>query len=62
MNTQEIIGLPQNVTEGKLMESGYHLRIMEQDGQYLIGTCDYWPNRINVAIEKGVVKKVLGVG
>ena len=38
------------------------LRVMKLNGEELIGTADYVPNRINVAVENGVVTEILGNG
>lgn len=42
--------------------SGYRLRVVRIDGQPLITTCDYVPDRINVVIENDIVVDLMGYG
>ena len=41
---------------------GYIIRVMEKDGQGLIGTCDYDDFRINVSVKDEKITSILGIG
>ena len=47
----------------KLLEPiGWYVRPTRIDGKGLVGTADCKANRINVAIEKGIIVKITGIG
>lgn len=43
-------------------DSVFIVRVMRKNGHNCIGTCDYNPNRVNVAIENGVIKSIISIG
>lgn len=57
-----IIGKTEAEAEQILTQEGKKMRVANRDGQYYLMTMDYWADRINVAIERGKVIKVVGVG
>lgn len=61
-NEASLLGQNLNTAVGLANIDGFTLRTMKLNGQELIGTCDFRPNRINVAIENDVVTEILGRG
>ena len=51
---KSLIGLA--LDEAKKLVASNKLRIMETGGEVLMGTMDFCEDRINVAVENGVVK------
>jgi hypothetical protein len=45
-----------------LARSGYRMRVTRLDGKGCVVTCDYCRDRVNVAVENGVVTEVRGYG
>lgn len=43
-------------------ENGYTLRVVRLDGLPCIGTRDFRRDRVNVAVQDGVVVEVTGIG
>jgi hypothetical protein len=52
------------VDEAKeILERGqYEMRIVSEDGEDFMGTMDWKPNRVNVAVVKNLVKSVVSLG
>lgn len=42
--------------------TGWSVRVMKQDGKNCIGTCDWNPGRINVAVVEGKITEIIGLG
>jgi hypothetical protein len=42
--------------------TGWSVRVMKQDGENCIGTCDWNPGRINVAVVEGKITEIIGIG
>jgi nucleoside-triphosphatase THEP1 len=42
--------------------TGWSIRVMKQDGKDCVGTCDYNPGRLNVAVDNGKITEILGFG
>jgi hypothetical protein len=61
-NPLDIVGKP--VAEANIVceAGGYTMRVMEEDGEALVGTCDLRSNRINVAVANGNVIRLQGIG
>lgn len=58
---ENLIGL--TVTEADaLLAPDNFVRVIKEDGEPLIGTCDYLPERINVATESGKISAIEGEG
>jgi hypothetical protein len=55
MNEEDLIGLSTEAAIELLKSNGFKARIMEEDGQVFIGTCDYCLDRFNLNIVKGIV-------
>lgn len=55
-----IIGKKESELDGKIY--GYRLRTVKENDEYLITTCEYDPNRINVEVENGKIKDVAYIG
>jgi hypothetical protein len=45
-----------------LEKLGLTMRVMQRDGQHLVGTCDLRSNRISVAVTDNKVTSILGCG
>lgn len=48
--------------QAEAIRCGWTVRVVENDGKSLIGTCDYRPNRINVSVACGIVTEVCSTG
>jgi len=46
----------------KRLPVGFSVRVTEEDGESLFGTCDWQPNRVNVSVTQGKVIGFLGMG
>ena len=49
------IGRPAEEVQKEFKEKNQVVRIASQDGEAMAITADYRPNRLNVAVEKGVI-------
>jgi hypothetical protein len=56
------IGCAVEVVSEKAKKLGWSIRVMKSDGKNCIGTCDYNPGRINIAVVDGIVTDILSVG
>lgn len=50
-----IVGLPVANAAEIAKEGGYRIRVMCENGEHLIGTCDYDTSRINVSTQDGII-------
>lgn len=50
-----LVGLSEKVAERLSEQQGCGFRILERDGESMIGTADYRPDRVNVAVRDGKV-------
>lgn len=60
--SDSIIGLDIVDAEYMAKKKGLLIRPMCVDGQELLGTCDYRPNRLNIEVNDGKVSAVVSVG
>ena len=60
-NANELIGLKLDEAEAQAKSRGCSVRVVEEDGEPLVGTSDLRPDRINVAIADGKVARIDGV-
>ncbi len=60
--TQSILNKSSEEAEIILNEFDMSLRVMEEDGESLFGTCDYDESRVNVAVTNNIVVEVFNVG
>ena len=58
----KIIGLHLEDARNISTETGFTLRVMQKDGEHLIGTMDFRTDRINIAVERNTVAAILNVG
>lgn len=58
----KIVGMDLPDAESLAEESGHKIRVMMRDKSCLVGTCDYLPQRINVAVEEGKISSIIGTG
>lgn len=58
----EYIGQPLASFEAAAVKAGWTVRVMQDGPKHNIGTCDFRPNRINVAIANGLLTKLISVG
>ena len=56
------IGQSLSAVRAEARRKGWRVRVVFVDGRACIGTCDYVPERINVAVERGVVTEIRGLG
>lgn len=59
---QQYVGQPLTAMVEGCKAAGWTVRVTRRDGQSMIGTCGYRPNRINVAVENEVVTVIGGIG
>ena len=52
---QELIGMSEEVAEKCALDAGYTWRVTERDGEMFALTMDYYPTRINVVVDKGLI-------
>jgi len=55
MWAQELIGMSEEAAEKCAVDAGYTWRVTERDGEMFAMTMDYYPTRINVVVENGLV-------
>jgi len=58
----QIVGLKIEEAHTISQEAGFTIRVMREDGESRVGTCDYRLNRINVATQQGEIIEILNVG
>ncbi len=46
----------------KTAQSLYNIRIVKQDGESFFTTLEYYPDRINVEVVKGVIVDIVSLG
>ena len=49
------IGLTIHEAKVRLATEDKSYRVMHEDGQSFVGTCDYQPDRVNFSVENGIV-------
>lgn len=54
----DLVGLSVEAAEAR----GHTVRVTSEDGVGLFGTCDFLPDRVNVAVVDGVISQVLDFG
>ena len=59
---QGLIGLTPEVAAKVCEANGYRLRVRTRDGQGMVGTADFRQDRINVAVDKGIITAIKGLG
>jgi len=57
-----LVGLDEAAATALAEENGWVVRVVRLDGEDLAATMDYVTNRVNVAIENGVVTEVISIG
>lgn len=62
--TEEMTGMNLSEASQFAQSKNYTVRVMEKDGESLMGTMDLNPNRINVAVEgeNEVVTRIMSIG
>jgi hypothetical protein len=58
INVTEYIGLTLEAAKAKAKENGLQSRVRVLNGQPMIGTADWKPERLNFFVEDGIVEKV----
>ncbi len=58
----EIIGLTPPAASDVLVNRGFSVRVVSEDGDSFMVTSDWRPERINVAVEKGVITGIVSRG
>lgn len=51
----QLIGMEEADAVALLTEQNRRFRIGSVDDESFFGTCDYWPNRVTLAIQDGLV-------
>lgn len=59
---KERIGANFEEFKADAQKAGWTVRAMCVDGKEMVGLCDFRPNRINVAVAKGLISEVRGIG
>lgn len=62
INTDGLIGMTIEEASAAAIDRGLTLRVMRQDGEDLMGTADFRPNRVNVEVTEGRVTAILNLG
>lgn len=52
----EFVGMKKAAAIKAIQGQGKTARVMGEDGQNFVGTCDFQPDRVNLIIEKDIVK------
>ena len=52
-----VVGLTVSQATSKLALYNKTIRILEQDNNYFMGSCDYQPDRVNVAVVGNIITK-----
>lgn len=52
---KQVIGLTKDKASDKIKRAGLKCRILREDGESYMGTCDARPDRVNLALEGGIV-------
>ena len=55
-----IVGMTEAEARAVMESAGYTLRVLENNGQLMVGTTEMRTNRYNVAIRDGIVIRVMG--
>ena len=58
MNDQELIGMEKQAAIDLLEKNGIEWRILSEDGEVFLGTCDWNPLRRTLSIQDGKVISV----
>lgn len=58
----QLIGLTEAEAEAVASDLGASLRVLEKDGKRFMHSCEWQPNRVNVALSAGVIIDILGIG
>lgn len=58
----DLINMPVDTARSICTENGLTLRVVEEDGEPYIVTCDYRTDRINVAVKDKTVSETRGIG
>ena len=59
---ENYVGLPLEEFTAEAKASGFSTRIVMQDGESLAVTMDYRLDRVNVAVDSGIVVKIESIG
>ncbi len=59
---KHLIGMTTEDASAALKKDNMKIRIMRRDGEGGVGTCDYIPERVNVAIVDGKVTEIINLG
>ena len=57
-----IVGKTECEAESVLRKHGKQLRVVQRDDTSFVGSCEYWPDRINVVVESGKISKIISAG
>lgn len=52
---RKVNGMKKEDLDKEFAGTGFTYRVMHEDGNDFIGTCDFVPTRINITIKKGIV-------
>ena len=56
------LSFAQDMVRNVAKKCPYTIRVMRKDGRNCIGTCDFNPDRVNVAVVNGVIKSIISIG
>lgn len=61
-NPSDLIGLTLEEALASAKANNHTIRVLHENGEHLFGTCDWCPERINIAIDDNVVTAILNLG
>jgi hypothetical protein len=61
-NLQKIIGLTEEEARKLLSDEQLEMRVTRRGKENYFGTCDWRRDRVNVAVDSGLISEVFGVG
>lgn len=56
------IGCTVNEIMQEAEKGGWSVRVVKENGKNCMGTCDFQPFRINVAVDRGEVTEIVSLG
>ena len=57
-----LIGLDEKAAALEVEERHWVMRVVRENKQSMVGTCDLREDRVNVVVDQGIVTEVMGVG
>lgn len=58
IDDRDLIGMEKQAAIDLCKSQNVKVRVVAEDGEHFMGTCDYWPERRNLSITNGKVDHV----